>query len=116
MKAVAWMAVACAVSALAVTVVAGGRDRPEIVLGMVGPLAVAAGTWVMTERTYRRNPEGLTPLMIKAFAVKVLFFGGYVAMMLAVVQLRPVPFVASFTSYFIALHLTEALMMRRLFA
>src|SRR5260370_1173619 len=42
--------------------------------------------------------------------------GGLPAGMLAVVQVRPVRFVASFTSYFIALHLTEALMMRRLFA
>jgi hypothetical protein len=30
--------------------------------------------------------------------------------------LRPLPFVASFTGYFVALYLTEALLMRRLFA
>ena len=36
--------------------------------------------------------------------------------MLRVLALRPVPFVLSFTSYFIALHATEALFMRRLFA
>ena len=36
--------------------------------------------------------------------------------MLKVVGLRPVPFVVSFTSYFIALYLTEALLLRRLFA
>jgi hypothetical protein len=35
--------------------------------------------------------------------------------MLRVVGLRPVPFAVSFTGYFIALHLTEALFMRRLF-
>jgi hypothetical protein len=32
-----------------------------------------------------------------------------------VVGLRPVPFVVSFTGYFIALHVTEAVFMRRLF-
>jgi len=53
--------------------------------------------------------------MIGAFGVKILFFGAYTAVMLTVVGLRPVPFVASFTSYFIALYLTEALLMRRLF-
>ena len=109
------MAAGCVVSALAAIALAGGRGGPEVLFGMLGPFAVASGTWVMTERTYRRNPEGLNPLMIRAFAVKVVFFGGYIAAMLAVVQVRPVPFVASFTSYFIALHLTEALMMRRLF-
>jgi len=39
----------------------------------------------------------------------------YVAGMLRVLGVRPVPFVLSFTIYFIALHMTEALFMRRLF-
>ena len=48
--------------------------------------------------------------------MKMLFFGTYVALMLRVVGLQPLPFVVSFTGYFIALYLTEALLMRRLFA
>jgi hypothetical protein len=44
-----------------------------------------------------------------------VFFGAYVVVMLRVLALRPGPFVASFTSYFIALHMMEALFMRRLF-
>ena len=66
-------------------------------------------SWVLTERTYRRDPRALTAVMIAAFAVKMVFFGAYVAVMLSVVGLQPVPFVASFTGYFIALYLTEAL-------
>jgi hypothetical protein len=54
--------------------------------------------------------------MIGAFGVKMLFFGAYVAVMLEGRRRAPVPFVASFTGYFIALYLTEALLMRRLFA
>jgi len=46
----------------------------------------------------------------------MLFFGAYVAVMLKVVGLHPTPFVVSFTSYFIALYLVEALLMRSLFA
>ena len=37
-------------------------------------------------------------------------------MMLTVLSLRPLPFVISFTAYFIALHLFEALCLQRLFA
>lgn len=109
------MAVVCVGSALAATALLRDRVDGEVLLGMLGPLVLAAGTWIATEWTYRRNPEGVTPLMIKAFAVKVVFIGGYVAAMLAVVRVQPVPFVVSFTSYFIALHLSEAVMMRRLF-
>jgi hypothetical protein len=36
--------------------------------------------------------------------------------MLRVLDLRPLPFVVSFTTYFIALHLFEALCLQRLFA
>jgi hypothetical protein len=45
-----------------------------------------------------------------------VFFGAYVAVMLRVVQLRPTPFAVSFSSYFIALPLIEALFLQRLFA
>jgi hypothetical protein len=45
----------------------------------------------------------------------MVFFGAYVAVMLAVLRLRPIPFVLSFTGYFIGLYLMEALYLRRLF-
>jgi len=45
-----------------------------------------------------------------------VFFGVYVTIMLRVLALRPLPFVVSFTTYFIALHLFEAFCLQRLFA
>jgi hypothetical protein len=88
---------------------------PAVVLGIVGPLLVAVGSWVVAERTWRREPQRLTAVMMAAFAGKMVFFAAYVAFMLSVLSLRPVPFVASFTTSFIALHLVEALALRRLF-
>jgi hypothetical protein len=116
MKAALWMALGSAGStALAVGITGRGTAR-EVALGMLAPLAAAALSWMLTERTYRRDPARLTGLMMTGFAAKMVFFGAYVAVMLKVVGLRPVPFVVSFTSYFIVLYLTEALLMRRLFA
>jgi hypothetical protein len=54
--------------------------------------------------------------MVAAFAGKLVFFGVYVTIMLRVLAVRPLPFVVSFTTYFIALHLFEALCLQRLFA
>ena len=116
MKAAGWMIAASVASALAAAAIAGRQTVAEVVLGMLAPLVAVGVSWVLTERTYRRDPERLTPLMIGAFGVKILFFGAYAAVMLTVVGLRPLPFVASFSSYFIALYLIEALLMRRLFA
>lgn len=88
----------------------------EIIAGIIAPLVAVAASWMAAERTYRRNPERLTPVMIAGFAVKVVFFGAYVAIALKVWSLRPAPFAASFTASFISLYLAEALWLRRLFA
>jgi hypothetical protein len=81
---------------------------------MAGPLASAVGSWVAYERAHRSAPGRLTNVMIAALVVKMVFFGGYVVMMLRGLDLRPVPFVVSFAAYFIALHVMEALFLRRL--
>jgi hypothetical protein len=100
----------------AVAVLADAPTRIDVLGGLLGPLMVASATWVLMERTYRRRPESLTSTMIAAFGFKLVFFGAYVAAMLGPLALRPVPFVASFTGAFIALHLMEALFLRRLLA
>ena len=86
----------------------------EVLFGMLGPLAVAIGAWMLMERTYRRQPERLTGVMAMALVGKMVFFGAYIAVMLRVLSLRTVPFVVSFTSYFIGLLVIQALALRRL--
>ena len=54
--------------------------------------------------------------MMMAFAAKMVFFAGYVALALKVVEVRPVPFVASFVVSFVALYLVEAVSLRRMIA
>jgi hypothetical protein len=116
MRLAAWMAAASVLSAALAVGVAGTRYAPEIVLGMVGPLAETVATWTLAETVYRRRPERLTPVMIAAFAGKLVFFGAYVAVMVTALDVRPAPFMASFTTYFVALHFAEALALKRLFA
>jgi hypothetical protein len=108
------MAGASLVSWLAVSALGGGGVNPEALLGMLGPMVSVCATWVAIRRAHRTSPERLTAVMVTGFAVKMLFYGGYVAVMLRGLQLRPLPFVASFTAYFIALYAMEALFLRRL--
>ncbi len=115
MKPVLWMVGGSVIAWLAAMALIGTRTGWEIFLGMIAPLAVATGTWMLTERTYRRSPERVTSLLMTAFAGKMLFFGLYVAVALKGLSLQPIPFVVSFAAYFIALLLTEALYLRRLF-
>ena len=115
MNAVVAMVGASVASALVIGALIDPRARLAVLLGMLGPLLVASGSWVLMERIYRERPQSLTSMMIAAFAFKLVFFGVYVAVLLRVVALRPVPFVASFTGYLAGLYLMEALYLRHLF-
>src|SRR5262249_6806578 len=115
-KPIASMAIAGVTSWLVVTAVVDGRTDIEVFFGMLGPLAAVIGTWVAIERVYKNRPKELTWLMAAAFVLKICFFGAYVAVMLRVLRLHPVPFVASFSGYFIGLYLIEALCLKRLFS
>jgi hypothetical protein len=66
------------------------------------------------ERVHGGAPERLTSAMVAALVVKMVFFGGYVIVLVRLVGLRPEPFVVSFAAYFIALHAMEAWFLRRL--
>jgi hypothetical protein len=88
----------------------------EVLFGMLGPLAAVCATWLIAEWAYRQHPEEMTSLMMAAFLLKMIFFAAYVAIMLRVAGFHPIPFIASFTSYFIALYLMEALYLKRLFS
>ena len=115
MKPVWWMVGSGVLSWLAVSAIPGVESDVEVLLGMIAPLAGAVATWVLVVRTYASRPERLTSLMVAAFGGKLVFFGAYVTVMLGVLSLRPLPFVISFTTYFIVLHLFEALCLQRLF-
>ena len=115
MKPVVWMAAASLVSWLGAAFIFDRQTSIAILFGMLGPLVAVSVTWVLAERTSRRNPRALTALMAAGFGGKLVFFGTYVIIMLRLLLLRPVPFVSSFTSYLIVLYLIEALYLRRLF-
>lgn len=109
----AWMVGAAVVSWLAITAVSRAW-HPELFWGMAGPLLSTVGTWIVVARTHATSRDRLTGVMVMGFALKAVFFGAYVVVMLRVLAMRPIPFVVSFTGFFIALYAMEALFLRRL--
>jgi hypothetical protein len=100
---------------LLVTIAVPARVNPEVLLGMVGPLAAASVTWILTERKFASAPERVMALSIQAFGAKMLFFALYVALVLRTLNLRPLLFVGSFAAYFIVLLLIQAAGFARLY-
>jgi hypothetical protein len=113
MKLAWWMAAGSVISSLIIAALLDGGIELEVWLGMLGPLAAALASWIIMERQRKRHPERLTAVMIKAFAAKMIFFGLYITVLLKAGWVRPIPFVISFIGYFIALHLAEAIGLRR---
>ena len=109
-----WMLLGSVLSAIVLSALLGADIRLEIWLGMLGPLASALVSWIAMERQYLRRPAGMTSLMIKGFAAKMVFFAGYVTVLLSIDVVQPIPFVVSFTAYFISLYAIEAIGLHRL--
>ncbi len=114
MKSVAWMAAACVASAFLLTRAPGIDAAREIWLGMAGPLLMAGVGWIVAERAHRRDPERMIRVQLWLFGGKMAFVAAYLVAMLLVGALRPAPFVASFTGYFLSLHAAEAYGLQRL--
>jgi hypothetical protein len=112
----AWMVATGVLSAAAIAAVGGRAVAPEIWFGLAAPLASAVVTWRLIERTQASAPDRLTGVLLAGFGGKAVLFGIYVVAALALLSLRPVPFMVSFTGYYIALHVGEALLLKRLLA
>ena len=100
--------IGCMIAWAAVTLMVPGM-AVEIGLGMVAPLIVAIVSMRQVERIHARAPRAVTSFLVKAFGVKMVLFGLYVALIIGLFAVDPIPFVASFTSSFICLHGIEAL-------
>ena len=106
----------------ALVVVAGGAVAAlapgaalEVGLGAAAPLVVAVGSLALMDRTYKRSPERLTRLLVRAFLAKLVFFGLYMTVTVSMLSLDAIWFAGSFTVAFVALHMAEALHLQRLY-
>jgi hypothetical protein len=114
MKLISWMLAGSVVCSFAIAALLGAQTGLAVWFGMMGPLTMAAVTQLMVERVYMRHPEHLTSLAMKAFLARMVFFAVYMTVVLGFGGVRPIPFAISFTGYFLALLVIEAIGLYRL--
>jgi len=113
MQALWWVIGIAVATGVAVAILGRGF---EVLLGVAGPAVVAGASWVIMMRTWAREPAALLPLMLRAFAAKVLLFAGYVAVVAGLFDVRVTPFAISFTVTFLAAYTAEAYGLWRMMA
>ena len=114
MKQVGWMAAGSVGSWLIATWIAGRGT--EMFFGMLGPLLAACVTWLAVARAHRVDPAKVAPTLMAGFAVKILFFGAYVVLVMRLGQVEVTPFATAFAGYFVALYAVQAVLVHRLAA
>ena len=114
MKVSAWMVAGSVACWLIGSRIVNPELTSDIGFGMLGPLVAAVGTWMSISTVAGNDPKLNNQRMLIGLFVKALFFAGYVAAMIRVIHVRPVPFVVSFTAFFLGLLVTEALLVQRL--
>lgn len=113
MRLSAALAAACVLTCGAAAALAPEQAAPAL-LGMAAPLVVGLATIRLVERTVRADVTRLTARMVAAFAVKLVFYAIYVSVVIGLLRVEPVAFTLSFTFYFVALQVAEALYFRTL--
>ena len=110
-----WLMLAGSIlTAIILTILVGTQNRMEIWFGMAGPLIATIASWIAMVRQYNRSNQGMTRLLMKAFAAKVVFFAVYIIVLLRNHCVRPIPFVLCFAGFYLALHIVEAIGLSRM--
>ena len=104
---------------LGISGLVGGTIYPqyisEIFLGMVAPLLVTVFSIFWIEKVFKTDKEILTATMAKSFFIKMVLFALYFIIILGFYTFEPIPFVISFTGFFILFYVIEAVFLQKLF-
>jgi hypothetical protein len=109
-----WMIAGSVGSMVVVSSLLDADQRAAAWAGMIGPLLAVSATWALVERA-SSTPGRVTTVLLHGFAAKVAFFLVYVVLAVRVLAFDPVPFVVSFTIYFVALYASVAVWLQRRF-
>jgi hypothetical protein len=107
--------VAALVVWLLITAVAGVDHAGDVLFGVLAPAIAACASWAILARIQRVAPEHSTQTMIVMFTGKAAAFGLYLAAILGLRVVSPVPFILGFSASFVALQVIQTVYLRRLF-
>lgn len=104
---------------LGISGLVGGAVFPqyikEIFIGMIAPLLVTIFSIAWIKHVSKADPGKITATMTKSFFIKMVLFALYFIIILRFYTFEPIPFVISFTGFFILFYIIEAIFLQKLF-
>ena len=86
----------------------------EIFFGISAPVFVGFATVYFMIKYSNYSATNLNKMLMSGFAIKFIFYGLYIIIIFTVYPFKPIPFICSFTTSFIGLHLMEAVVLKKL--
>tara|TARA_B100001765_G_C19190063_1_gene200520 strand:+ start:72 stop:401 length:330 start_codon:yes stop_codon:yes gene_type:complete len=84
----------------------------EIFLGMIFPWIIFLFSVSITRFLHKKNSSNLTKYFSFSMLMKMVVYGIIIIAIFTFISFNPTPFIISFTSYYLTLHLTEAFIVR----
>jgi hypothetical protein len=86
----------------------------EIFLGMAAPLLLSIVSIMWSESSFKKSPQHLTNTLVKSFIVRAIFLAVYFILIFTYYDFEQIPFIISFTGFFIIFYVIEALFIQKL--
>ena len=86
----------------------------EIIMGFLPPIIIGYTTVFFMIKYSNSSLIELNKMLIRGFAIKFIFYGVYIIAIFIVYSFKPVPFMCSFASSFIVLHIIEAVILKKI--
>ena len=88
--------------------------RTEIFFGWLGPAIAWLGSTFMTIRAAKKDPHSVTKSLQIGFLIKLIYYGAFIIVIFQLYGFEPVPFMCSFSGFFLGLHALEAIIIKNL--
>ena len=86
----------------------------EIFLGMIIPWIIFLFSVLITQYIHIKLSFNITKYISIAMIMKMILYGIIIVAIFSFMSFNPIPFIISFTGYYLMLHLTEAYIVRSL--
>ena len=86
----------------------------ELFLGWILPVLAGTVTLYFIGSAAQKDPFLVTKTLAKGFTLKMVYYGAAILTLFKLYSFEPIPFICSFSGFFLGLHVLEAVIIKRI--